>query len=119
MDRYLKVHSNLVFEGRKLVGSPDNIQEIVDWIVSYGLPRLVDPTPEEPFLGFRMVNSEGKRFTPGVYINPVHGCLVIRNRYKRVLYADYGDWLMRDLVSSNITVVKQPAFEVLYTPLPE
>lgn len=104
------------YEGRKLVGRPDNIQSIVDWIVQYGLPRLVDPTPDvEPFLGFRMVDAQGNRFTPGVYINPKMGCLVIRNRYKRVLYADYGDWLMRDLVSSNITVVKQPIFERLYT----
>lgn len=117
MDTYLK--GTIPYEGRKLTGSPEEIESILDWIALTGLPRLVDPTPEvEPFMGFRMVDSRGVRFTPGFYINPDKGCLVIRNRYKRVLYADYGDWLMRDLVSSNINVVKQPAFEFLFTPVP-
>ena len=117
MDTFLK--GSNPYEGRKLVGSPADIESIVDWIVQYGLPRLVDPTPDvEPFLGFRMVDAQGARFTPGVYINPQWGTLVIRNRFKRVLYADYGDWIMRDLVGGNFSVYKQPVFEVLFTPVP-
>ena len=107
--------TSALYEGRQLIGEPDNIQDIMDWIVTYGLPRLIDPTPHvEPFNPARMIDSRGLRHQPGIYINPNKGVLVIRNRYKQVLHGDYGDWVFRDLVNSNFFVVKTPVIGQLY-----
>lgn len=105
------------FEGYQLVGDPSNIEMVMNWIVSYGLPKLIDPNPDLPFSGVRMVNSKGERFTPGIYIDPNKGTLIIRNMYRAVLEADYGDWVMRDVVNSNFIVAKTPTVGTLYIPV--
>ena len=110
-------NKTLLYEGRRLQGDPDDYQMVMNWIEQYGLPRLIDPTPTvEPFTGFRMQDSRGYKFTPGFYINPDKGVLVIRNRYKQVLHADHGDWIFRDTVNNNFFVVKDQMINQLYYP---
>lgn len=100
------------WEARRLIGTPAETREVMDWIVEYGLPWLVGD-PEQPDL---LENPQGEKHAPGIYLEPQFGTLVVRNRYRQSLTADYGDWIMRDTVNNNFTVMKHVAFMALYEP---
>lgn len=99
------------WEGYKIDPTPQAVQSIMDWIVLFGLPRLVDPSPSKPFDRTRMVDSSGRRYGPGVYIDPAKGVLVLRTRYKHVFEADYNDWIFRDIINDHFFVVKQASID--------
>lgn len=101
------------YQAMQLTGRPGEIYSVINWMVEYGLPRLVDPEvdPDKPFKRSRMVDEQGRKHTPGVYIDPKKGVLVIRTRYKSVYEADYGDWIFRDIVNNHFFVVKSIAID--------
>lgn len=103
------------YEAIRLVGTPEQILVIETWIEAWGLPRLLDPNPEvEPFDRARMENAKGERHTPGFYVDPDRGVLVIRNHARQALDADYGDWIARDTTDNSFTVVKDGPFKQLF-----
>lgn len=108
------------YEVRRLQGTPVEYQSILDWIASYGLERLqykrVVEDDEYPDRA-HWVDSTGATHTPGVYIDQKRGVLVIRNKNRQRLDADYGDYIMRDTVTNHFLVMKPNVFEKLYEPV--
>lgn len=107
------------FEAVRLVGTPEQVSVVYTWMEAWDLPRLVDPAPHKPFNRGRMVNDKGETHTPGFYVDPLMGVVIVRNKSKQVLEADYGDWIVRNTDTHDFLVVKDIIFKELFEEVSE
>jgi len=80
------------------------------WLIEHGLPWLKG----DPSRADLLENPDKLRHMPGIYIEPVFGDLVIRNKTRIAMHASIGDWIIRDPITDNFWVVKPNAFAELY-----
>lgn len=92
----------------QLSGTATETMEVCNWIAD-DLPWLVgDATDPE-----NLRDADGRRHTPGIYLDPKWGELVIRVPGKDSLRAAYGDWVIKH-ADGHWSVGKRINFDLLW-----